>query len=274
MSKTLFFIILSGFLTISSFTYSQNYINLTLGNPSNATTNVRNEDNFLIEKPEYCLSYNNHKHIPNWVSWHVSYSDLGSVKRKDDFRPDQSLPEGWYKVLPSDYSKSGFDKGHQCPSGDRTSTSENNSATFLMINMVPQAPNNNRITWEHLESYCRKLVTQGNELYIICGIYGQGGAGSQGPAAEVKNHVVVPADFWKIVVVLPEGDNDILRVNKKTRVIAVLMPNTQDCSQKEWTDYRVSVNHLQELTGYDFLSNIPKEIQKVIESNIDNEPIN
>ena len=81
-------------------------------------------------------------------------------------------------MKPSDYVKSGFDKGHLCPSADRSSTDENNSATFLLTNMIPQAPNNNRITWEHLEKYCRDLVKQGNELYFICGGIGQGGTGT------------------------------------------------------------------------------------------------
>ncbi|HEY4789393.1 MAG TPA: DNA/RNA non-specific endonuclease [Bacteroidales bacterium] len=257
------------FLAFTISGHSQDNTNLALGNPSGATTDTAYPENYLMNKPQYSLSYNNKKHIPNWVSWHVSSTDLGSFSRQNNFRPDPSLPSGWYQVKPSDYAKTGFDKGHQCPSGDRTSSGENNSATFLMTNMVPQAPNNNRITWEHLESFCRKLVGQGNELYIICGVYGQGGSGSQGSANEINHQVVVPADLWKIVVVLPEGNNDVSRIDTNTRIIAVFIPNNQECSQKSWGEYRVSVDKLQELTGYDFLSNVPTDIQKVIEVKVD-----
>lgn len=213
--------------------FSQDNDNMGLGNPSNATDDISNTENYLMVKPQYCVSYSNTKHIPNWVSWHLSATDLGATKRKNNFRSDSSLPEGWYQVSMTDYSKTGFDRGHMCPSADRTASEEDNSATFLMTNMVPQAPNNNRITWEHLEDYCRKLIDQGNELYITCGPLGQGGNGSLGDAATISNDIVVPAQTWKIIVVLPEGDNDIKRITKTTRVIAVLIPNSQSCSEKE-----------------------------------------
>jgi endonuclease G len=52
------------------------------------------------------------------------------------------------------------------------------------------------------------------------------------------------------------------------------MSNSQDCSRKNWGDYRVTVDELQSLTGYNFLSNVPKDIQKAIESKADNEKVN
>ncbi|MEJ7664361.1 MAG: DNA/RNA non-specific endonuclease [Hymenobacter sp.] len=80
--------------------------------------------------------------MPVWTSWHVGRADLGqNAPRQNDFRADPALPR---QFLPGDArratSGSGFDKGHNCPSGDRTATLDDNSATFLMTNMVPQAP--------------------------------------------------------------------------------------------------------------------------------------
>jgi endonuclease G, mitochondrial len=246
-------------------------INMLLGNPSKATPDTSNANNFLMVKTQYSLSYNNKKHIPNWVSWHVGTSDLQAQGRQNDFRADASLPVSWYHVLPSDYKKTGFDKGHQCPSGDRTGSVDDNSATFLMTNMIPQAPSNNRVTWEHLEAFGRKLIEAGNELYVICGVYGKGGVGSAAPDTmrTLQHDIVVPSKTWKIIVVLPEGEKDLSRINAQTRVIAVLMPNTQDCSLKAWGNYRVSVDSIEKITGYDFLSNVPVNIQKVIEAKVD-----
>jgi endonuclease G len=243
--------------------------NMALGNPSNSTADVKFADNYLMIKPEYVVSYSNSAHIPNWVSWHLSASDIGDAGRHDSFRADTALPDGFFEVIPADYAKSGFDKGHLCPSADRTLSEDHNRATFLMTNMVPQAPNNNRIVWENLESYCRDLVKDGNELYIVAGSYGQGGTGSKGFAKTIKDNVLVPAYTWKVVVVLPEGADDIHRIGSTTRIISVLLPNTQDCSMKEWTDYRVSVDSLESLTRYDFLSNVPVEVQKRIEAKKD-----
>jgi endonuclease G, mitochondrial len=126
--------------------FSQENDNMGLGNPSKATTDITNAENYLMVKPQYCLSYSNSKHIPNWVSWHLGMTDLGVTKRKNNFHSDSTLPPEWYHVSSTDYSKTGFDRGHMCPSADRTASEEDNSATFLMTNMVPQASNNNRIT--------------------------------------------------------------------------------------------------------------------------------
>ncbi|MBL0386899.1 DNA/RNA non-specific endonuclease [Tumebacillus sp. ITR2] len=242
---------------------------MLLGNPSGATTSTSNSTNYLMIKSQYDLSYSNSKHEANWVSWHLVASDLGSTARQDDFRADTTLPSGWYQVGASEFSGSGFDRGHMCPSADRTSSVTNNSATFLMTNMIPQSPHNNEITWASMEDYGRTLVNAGNELYIIAGGYGTGGTGSNGYATSVGNGVVVPAYTWKIMVVLPNGNGDLSRITSTTRVIAVMMPNNQTVNSQSWGYYRVSVDSIESKTGYDFLSAVPATIQSVIESKVD-----
>jgi len=247
--------------------------NMLLGNPSNAKADVKFPDNYLISKKQYTLSYSKSKEEPNWVSWHLDSSNIGSASRENNFRKDDLLPADWYKVIPDDYKNSGFDKGHMCPSADRTSSAEDNSATFLMDNMIPQAPKNNQIVWEKLEEYTRSLVKKGNEIYIISGSSGKGGTGSKGYKTTIGNGVVVPATIWKVIVVLSDGDNDISRINESTRVIAVSIPNTQDCASKPWADYRVNVDSIESLTGYDFLSNVSVNVQNKVESHIGSEQI-
>ena len=246
--------------------------NTELGNPSKASTS--NSDNYLIERIQYSFSYNNAKHIPNWTSWHLDSTDLGHASRSTKFFKDTTLPYSWYEVTNTDYKNSGFDKGHMCPSADRTSTEENNDATFYLSNIIPQAPKNNEIVWESLEEYCRSLVKSGNELYIICGTYGKGGVGSKGYAETIKNDIVVPAKTWKIIVVLPYGTNDLKRIDTNTRVISVVIPNTQECAEHSWDYYRVNVDSIESLTGFDFLSKISIIIQQTIEKKVDKNTIN
>lgn len=174
----------------------------------------------------------------------------------------------------TDYSGSGFDRGHHCPSGDRTNTVADNSATFLMTNMMPQAPDNNQGPWEVLESYCRTLVSQGDELYIVAGGSGSGGTGSNGGTTTTiaGGHVAVPSQTWKVIIVLPDaGGNDVLRVTTATRTIAVIMPNVQGIRTANWKSYRVSVDQVEQLTGYDFFANVPVSVQSVIEARVDNQ---
>ena len=248
-------------------------VHLTMGNPSDAAADVNQPANYLMEKPQYALSYHRDKGRANWVSWHLDSTWMGSAPRQDDFRADTTLPAGWYRVQGTDYTGSGFDRGHYCPSADRTSTVADNSATFLMTNMMPQSPDNNQGPWADLESYARTLVNAGNELYIITGGAGQGGTGSNGGVTMTVagGHVQVPAQTWKIMLVQPQGTNDLSRVTTSTRVIAVVMPNVQGIRTNMWEQYRVSVDEVEQLTGYDFFSNVPASIQAVIESVVDNQ---
>ncbi|GGF12387.1 DNA/RNA non-specific endonuclease [Hymenobacter cavernae] len=246
--------------------------NLALGNPSGATTDANNPTNYLLVKSQYTLSYHRDRGIPNWVSWHLSSAWLGSADRQDNFAADNELPAGWYRVTTSSYTGSGFDRGHNCPSADRTSSAADNSATFLMTNITPQAPNNNQRTWVGLENYCRTLVDQGNELYIICGSYGRGGVGSNGAATTLDNgRVTVPDRCWKVVVVLPVGTNDVQRISTSTRVIAINVPNDNTVNTN-WATYRTTVDAIEQATGYDLLSAVPTAVQKTLEASVDKGP--
>jgi endonuclease G len=240
------------------------------GNPSGATIDIVNINNYLMPKTYFALSYNKSRAIPNWVSWHVNTSDIGSTPRQDDFRADNTLPTGWYQVGSTSYSGSGFDRGHNCPSADRTSTVAANSATFLMTNMIPQGPRNNQQTWANLENYTRTLVTAGNEVYVIMGSYGSGGTGSNGFATTINlGNIAVPSNIWKVIVVIPNGSNDLSRITNSTRVIAVNTPNNNTLST-DWKTFRVSVRSIETATGYNILSNVPQAIQDVIENVVDN----
>ena len=236
---------------------------LLFGNPSNATPVIANENNYLMFKPQYNLSYNRSRATANWVAWRLDSTWIGTAPRQDDFRPDSDLPSGWYQVLDGDYSGSGYDRGHMTPSGDRTRSIPDNSATFLMTNIIPQLAANNQGPWEDFESYCRTLAGQGNEIYIFSGVHGNIGTIAAG-------RVVVPAVTWKVVLILPNGDNDLSRANKSTRVLGIIVPNQPPVNiNAPWRDFRVTVNTVENLTGYDFFSNIPRTSQEIIERRVD-----
>jgi endonuclease G len=249
-----------------------------LGNPSRATTDVNNPSDYLMEKNQYVLSYNRDKGTPNWVEWHLDTSWLGSVDRSDDYREDTLLPAGWYHVQGTDYTGSpsgeGFDRGHMCPSGDRTNTPADNSATFLMTNFIPQAPVNNQLVWGDLENYCRSLVQAGNELYIFDGPAGIGGSGLRGGTTNtiVNGHVTVPAWTWKVIVVLPIGSNDAGRVTPFTRIISVIMPNVQSVT-RPWGQYRTSVSQVEGLTGLRFFTNVAPTVRQRLRRRIDTQTV-
>lgn len=246
--------------------------NLALGNPSGAIADPYYYWNYLMQKTQFSLSYHRDRGTPNWVSWHLDPTWLGSTPRQDNFSPDATLPTGWYRPSSTSYSGSGFDRGHNCPSADRTYSVADNSATFLMTNMIPQAPTNNQQTWANLENYCRTLVNQGNELYIIMGSYGKGGTGTNGTLSTIDNgRITVPNQIWKVIVVLPQGSSDLGRITTSTRVIAMNTPNTNSISTT-WGTYRTTVDAIETATGYNLLSNVSSTIQSTIESRVDSGP--
>ncbi|NJL44906.1 MAG: DNA/RNA non-specific endonuclease [Leptolyngbyaceae cyanobacterium SM2_3_12] len=226
---------------------------------------MANPNNYLIERSQYVLSYSRDRNLINWASWEVDAGWLGSVQRQDNFRPDGALPQGFYQVTPNDYRGSGYDRGHVVPSGDRTRTTKDNSATFLMTNIWPQAPDNNRGPWRELEEYTRDLVYQyDRSLHVFAGAYGQQGTlGDRG--------VVVPARLWKIIIVYDRFDSGSLGVGGDTQIIAVDMPNT-DRVDEDWRQYQTTIDRIEVATGYDFLAGLPEELQEVLESRLRVQP--
>jgi len=232
---------------------------LLLGNLSGAG---RDPNNLLLEKPQYSLCYSARNGGPNWVSWHLEARDLGSVDRSA-FRPNTALPAA-LQIRPGDYRGSGYDRGHVCPSGDRTARVSDNEATFEMSNMLPQAPALNQHVWKSLEDHCRDLAEAGNELYITAG-----GAGSSGRIADGR--VNVPAACWKVIVVLPRGNNDLARINARTRVIAVAMPNkdSDEVAQSSWSHWLISPKRIEGTVGLRFFSTLPAPTREALIASID-----
>ncbi|MBD1393557.1 DNA/RNA non-specific endonuclease [Mucilaginibacter glaciei] len=240
--------------------------NLLFGNPSGAQPAIVMTDNYLIDQAYYVESYSSNRGTPNWVSWHLDASNITNASpRLDNFAGFAGLASSFYHVESNSYSGSGFDRGHNCPSADRTSSANANSATFLMTNMIPQAPNNNQQTWANMENYLREQVVAGNEVYIIMGAYGTGGTGSKGTVMKINSdHITVPSNVWKVAVIVPVGDSDLNRVSSSTRVIAVNTPNINTTST-DWKSYRVTVRDIEKATGYNLFSNLPQSVQDAVE---------
>jgi endonuclease G len=244
---------------------------IALGNPSRATTDPRHQTNLLVKHRYFVLSYNNETGTPNWVSWRLTKDDLGNAKRVP-FHPDGSLPKGFKRITPKDYTGAGFDRGHMCPHSDRAHSHEASNATFMMSNVIPQAPAVNQKAWNELEIYCRKLAEQGKTLYVVCGPAGKGGVGLNGEVKFIGDgRVTVPAKCWKVILVLDgAGDprGDVERVAKDTRLIAVIMPNSQEVGF-DWARFRVPVKEVEELTGYRFFDQVPARIIEPLKQKAD-----
>jgi endonuclease G len=239
-------------------------LQMQLGNPSNATANTNNHDHYLIQRMVETLDYSDNFGEPNWASWDLTASDLGSSGRNSSFYTDTNLPVNFYHVSTDDYSGSGYDRGHMCPSADRTDNTNDNKLVFFMSNIIPQAPNNNEGVWVSFEDYCRSLAQTGNELLIICGP-----SGFNGSLIQPSERVFLPAYTWKIVVVVPPGgDAALSRITAATRVIALKIPNNNGVSST-WQNYVTSASQIEVDTGYTFFTALPPDVASALRNKVD-----
>jgi endonuclease G len=233
----------------------------TLGIPEAASPT--DPQHALLVKPQYVVSFDSHRKNPRWTSWELTTKWLGSTSRSPAFLPDPALPSSMPEATDNDYRGSGFERGHICPSADRTSSVPDNEATFVFTNAVPQTNASNTGTWETLESEERTLAKAGNHLFIIAGsLYATNqtiGAG-----------VAVPSSMFKVVVVL-HGDHPVpTDVTTTTRVISVDIPNTTTVTGT-FRSFRTSFGSLEAKTGLHFLSDVPAAVHDALAVQVDSQ---
>ncbi|HEY0037484.1 MAG TPA: DNA/RNA non-specific endonuclease, partial [Longimicrobium sp.] len=153
----------------------------------------------------------------------------------------------------------------------RTQTRVQNDTTFLMTNILPQTNELNTGPWGDLEEYGNELARfHQKEIYNV--------AGGTWPASPQyltttcgnANKVQIPTTTWKVMVIMPYGQGlaDVSSASS-VRVIAVDMPNTFTANNQPWTAYKVTVDQIEAITGYDLLADLPDAIEAAVESSID-----
>lgn len=207
----------------------------------------------ILKRTGYVASYNKTTLLPNWVAWHLTAERTeGSVKRSGvDFAEDTEVPEP--RATDWDYYNSGYDRGHMCPAADNKWSKKAMEESFLFTNMCPQNGNLNRGDWNEMEMACRKWAKKYGDLYIVCGpILYKGKHKTIG-----KNKVVVPEAFFKVV--LRTGDNP--------QAIGFIYKNTSGNRPKD--SYVNTVDEVERITGIDFFSSLPDDVEKKVEAECD-----
>ena len=206
-----------------------------------------NSDQVLC-RTGYAVGYNYQTKNADWVACHVTKERVNAqFKRSNNFKVDAELPEYAQSTL-SDYSKSGYDRGHLAPSAAMDFSQESMQESFLLSNMSPQLPGFNRVGWRLLEEHVRDLANEYHELYVVTGpIY-------EGNEASIGNGVVIPSAFYKVV--LDPYYND---------AIAFIVPH-RDVSGSELVDFVTTIDDVEERTNLDFFSNTNDDIENSMEA--------
>ena len=230
-------------------------------------------DGLSLVKEYMRLSMDEARNVPTFVSYLLSAADIQETpvdvdREKSDFRADPEL--GRAGVVDSDYTGTGFDRGHMKPAED-SPTQEAMDESHLLSNVAPQYPDLNRQPWRTLEAAVNDLVqTTGGKASIITGNLYLDAQGKPLPPEALETmganarRIAVPTHQFKTVLLeLPNGN---------LSMFAYMVPNLKDAPTKkaDITPFleasRTSVDQLEELLGQDLYAQLPESIQAKLEA--------
>ncbi|MDE5840647.1 MAG: DNA/RNA non-specific endonuclease [Muribaculaceae bacterium] len=203
----------------------------------------------IKEYTGFTLSYNKDNKTPNYVAWELLGTEVcNNVSRTDNFWKDYEI-EGC--TGPKDYAGSGCDRGHMCPAADQKWSAEAMNDCFVMANMCPQRHDLNAGAWETLESKERQWAKRDSAVMIVAGpIYTEDDTTYFGNAK-----VRVPGAFFKVL---------IAPYLSEPRGIAFVYPHMNCPGNMQ--DYATTIDEVEKMTGFDFFSTLPDEIENKLES--------
>ena len=204
----------------------------------------------------YSLEWDCNKKANRWTVYQLhDGNNMNNVSRKDDFKEDPDIPYQ-YRTKLSDYSGSGFSRGHLCPSSDRLCSREQNSQTFYLSNMQPQWQAHNGGLWNNLEALVRKWDNSSfrDTLYIV--------KAATIDDANIKQYtssgLIVPKYFYMAILCVK---------NHQYKAIGLWTEHKNESdSNKNYGDYAISIDELERRTGIDFFCNLPDDIEEEVES--------
>ncbi len=208
----------------------------------------------VIKHDFYALSYLEEYEVPEWVAYKLTASSLKqpNVKRAKKFTEDYAVDTK--SARHSDYTRSGYTRGHMAPAGDMAFSTKAMKQTFFMSNMTPQTRAFNGGVWRELEETVRDWAMDNEELYIVSGpIFNNKPKNFIGK----KTRVAVPDAFYKVIL-----DN----YGKEKKAIGFILPHAK--STETLDRYAVTIDEVEEVTGLDFFSKILKEDESELESEL------
>ena len=207
----------------------------------------------ILKRKNYTLSFNKETNLPNWVAWRLDKEKLVErVSRKGyGFKPDPDINPS-QAVVTQDYAHSGYDRGHMCPAGDSRWSGEAMKESFYMTNICPQHPNLNGGDWHELEQACRRWAEK-EKLYIVCGpiLYRKALNLPIGKEHQIR----VPDAFFKVILTGVEKG--------KPRAIGFIYKNS--AGNRPLDSYVNSIDQVERITGLDFFSALPDDVENRIE---------
>lgn len=205
----------------------------------------------LVRHQYYILSYLEKHEQAQWVAYSLGAADLrGQIGRTDDYREDPAIRTGSAEL--TDYSGSGYDRGHLAPAGDMKRSYEAMSESFFLSNMSPQLNAFNGGVWNRLENEVRSIAQRMGMLYVVTGPVLRDAERKQIGA----NRVSVPSAYYKV-----------LYAPEQQEAIAFLVPH--EASRQDLGTFIVSIDSVEKVTGIDFWASMVDSLEQQLEASPD-----
>jgi len=214
-----------------------------------------NSTDQIVYHTAYTLQYNETYEQADWVAYYLTKDRLyGGVSRTNDYRADPSVTTESAQL--SDYSGTGYNRGHLAPAADFTWSSTAMSESFYLSNMSPQIYAFNAGIWETLETWVRSWANASTDtLFIAVGPVLRSGL----PTIGSRNKLAVPEYFYKA----------IMRKSTTGTLSAIAFLMKHESSSAAMATFAITVDSLEKITNIDFFSKLPASSQAEIESKID-----
>jgi len=204
----------------------------------------------LVTHKAFSLGYYERYEQSAWVAYPLSREQVvGQGSRERFFNPDPKVRTG--SALFSDYTGSGYDRGHLAAAADFKNSQEHMKETFYMSNISPQNREFNAGIWNDLEKLVRAWANHYEKIYVVTGPVLKPGL----PTIGKVNKVAVPEQFYKVILYAKPP---------YVKGIAFLMKNQP--STEPLSKAVVSIDEVEKLTGLDFFPLLPKDIADKVES--------
>ena len=217
-------------------------IHLRYGRPS---------DDHALCRLGFALSHDQRMGVPRWVSYRLLANRQRVVDQRFPITPDPAFANG--RAVLAAFRGSGFDRGHLVPSFEMAWSYSAAREVQFHSNVSPQHPSLNRRSWAALDRAIRRWADERGVLFVVTGpVFNSKKKRTLGEG----KLVAVPDAYFKAVYDPTERE-----------VLAFLLPNDKIAgSSTDLTGFVVSVDEVENKTGFDLFSGLGEELEATLEA--------
>ena len=224
----------------------------------------------------YTILYDEDLYAALWVAYPLCV-DHTSSGREETWGYDPHVPKlsqtnvnkGYGATEPTaNYPNNFYARGHQIPNADRSGVPDMMAQTYYSTNMTPQIQNGfNGSIWAKLEEAVRMEIPQGDTLYVVTGaVFEKYGTDEKVKTIVNKNDsktLPVHNYYWKALMKVKRAAGKVTDAS----TIGFWLPHG-DLKGHSYADYAVSVDQIEEWTGFNLFPSIPDVLEPSAESQI------